>query len=677
MGMQMTARAGAIAGTAVLALSAWALSGTRMTSTSTIPGAQAQRAVATSPGNNAYTNSAVAAHYAIAAALAPSAAGADPLQVEPRVPRAAGATCVQTIMTNTLIVRFPEMEPLPVPATSCPGPYSKVVLVVELTGPRENADPSGNIQLFYTDFANNNAGTLWAGSTQITDDIALWRFERDVTEISKYFTRPEAAKFPGSFDNDYLVFNELAASVRSVRLVFWRATPTTPAQRVADEVFPLMPNGDAYGNNANFEGTFPRNTIKAYADVYAQVLGTDRRIWSNCAPDASFTAFPLLHRAYAMGDSHSIFGDPPHGCNGGSFREVEVLVDGTLAGLAPVFPWLPSNMTNALRNTVNDPAPGVQALNFIPFRVDLTPFAGRLNNGAVHNVTVRIAGETSSQAFVGGQLILYTDHGRAVVPGAVTANSLAAASPTETNSLSQTNQGCAWAMSVLCHHLTGTVTTRARRDFRIDGYVDTSSGRIRSSVIQSNRFTNAVTWDVTGPDVQSDGTFTSFLQRVRLSSNVDRTSYRTLGSTLLSEDKIATSYPLTIDYFQDGQWRSGDEYAGISSEHIDMDVHQARSIRTSQLHRGTPRYDTHVLDVFDGTHHWLAETEPTAADWNSSRDYLFTDNRGGCYSAGLTTEVGELQTRTRGDACPGGINALRWYSHPDGSPDSMGWAPAP
>jgi len=672
------ARAGAIAGTAVLALSAWALSGVRTES-------KAQAAAVAKPvaraatttervRNDIYTNTAVAARYAIAQALLPSAAGADPLQVEPRVPRAAGAPCVQTIMTNTLIVRFPEMEPQPVAATPCPGPYSKVVLVVELTGPRENADPSGNIQLFYTDFGSNNAGTLWAGSTQITDDIALWRFERDVTEISRYFTRPQGAKFPGSFDNDYLVFEELEASVRSVKLVFWRATPTTPAQRVADAVFPLM-RSDAYGNNATFEGTFPRNTIQAYADVYAQVLGVNRRIWSNCVSDGLFTAFPLLHTPFAMGDAHSIFGDPPHGCSGGAFREVEVLVDGTLAGLAPVFPWLPSNMTNALRNTVNDPAPSVQALNFMPFRVDLTPFAGVLNDGATHTVQVRMVNE-GSDVFVGGQLILYTDHGRAIVPGAVTGNTLVPVNWTEDNTLAQTN--FTPPGQSLQHHLTGSVTSRARRDFRIDGYVDTSRGRIRSTVIQSNRFTNVATWDVTGPDdTTEDGYFGSFLQSVRLSSNVDRTSRRTLGSTLLSEDKLATSYPLAIDYFQDGTWITDGEQSGISADHINMDVHQARSVRTSQFHRGTARYDTRISDIFDGTRHWLGEPTRAETQWNSSRDYLFTDNRGGCYSAGLTTDFGELSTRTRGDACPGGINALRWYSHPDGSPDSMGWAPAP
>jgi len=108
-------------------------------------------------------------------------------------------------------------------------------------------------------------------------------------------------------------------------------------------------------------------------------------------------------------------------------------------------------------------------------------------------------------------------------------------------------------------------------------------------------------------------------------------------------------------------------------------VHQARGQRTNQFRRGTARYETTLSDIFDGVRRMRdVDNSDTLTDTehNSSRAYLFTDNRGGCYSAGLTTEDGELQTRTRGQACPNG-NGLRWWSHPDGSPDSMGWAPAP
>jgi hypothetical protein len=664
--------------TSLLALAAWAAMRDDDARVAKLDAASPAAAGATAThARNAFDETQVAAHFAVAAALAPADAGADPLQVEPRVPRAAGTPCVQTLMTDMPIVHLSDEEFRTVPASTCPGPWSKVTLVVELTGPRENADPSGNIQLYVPDYQSTPgaaAGVLFVGGTQITDDIALWRLERDVTEISKYFTRPQQMYFPGTFDNPYLVFDELAVQVRAAKLLFYRAAAATPAQRVADHVFPVMVN-DGSGNDAFATRVFPRNIEQAFVDLYAQPLGTNQRLWSSCAPDESIAAFPLLHTAFALGDAWSIFGDPPHGCASGSWREVEVRVDDRLAGVAPVFPWLPSNLTNALRNSINWPAPGIMALNFIPYRVDLTPFAGLLNNGVEHTVTLHLAGQADNDVFVSGQLILYTDKGRSVVPGAVTGNTLAAANPTVDNGLVQTD--FIFDNGAPYHYLSGTVTTRSRRDFHIDGYVDTSRGRVRSTVIQSTRFTNAVTWDITGADNVNSDYFGSFSQNIRLSSNVDRTSRRTLGTTMLSEDKLSTTYPLAIDYLHAGEYVRSSDYIAIRTDRLDATVHQARALRISQFRRGTPRYHAALTDVLDAQNLITSAFPENIVSHSSTRAYLFTDDRGGCYSAGLTTSGIELDTRTRGDACPGGVNALRWWSHPDGSPDSMGWAPAP
>lgn len=60
-------------------------------------------------------------------------------------------------------------------------------------------------------------------------------------------------------------------------------------------------------------------------------------------------------------------------CGGTAFREAEVSIDGTPAGVAPVYPWI---YTGGVDPFFWEPIPGVQTLNFIPYRVDLTPFAG-------------------------------------------------------------------------------------------------------------------------------------------------------------------------------------------------------------------------------------------------------------------------------------------------------------
>ena len=175
--------------------------------------------------------------------------------------------------------------------------------------------------------------------------------------------------------------------------------------------------------------------------------------------------------------------------------------------------------------------------------------------------------------------------------------------------------------------------------------------------------------------------FQDYLQKVRLSSTVDRVSRRVRGTTLLSEDKDYTTYPLTIDYANGGEVRWSDEDglpAPVSDGYL-LSVHQARAMRATHFRLGMgSRYDTSLADVFDANHAWRPDGtfEGDHFDWWSTRRYRFTDNRGSCYSAGLATADGELQTRTRGGECPNG-NGIRWFAHPDGAPEALLWTVNP
>ena len=620
---------------------------------------------------------------AAAQGLDPAAAGADPLQVEPRVPSAAGTACVVEAYRNRQITNNPiggSFE-LVAPA-ACPGPWSKVRLIIELSGPRQNGEPGGamRIALGNAEFPEEGAfatGALYFGSPQITDDIATWRVERDLTDLSRVFQTPNPVLITAYIDNPNQSDEEVLQIVaRSVKVVFYPPTTSTPAQRRADRVYGL---GDSFQpiDRVSLTRVFPRNIQQAHIDISARAQhpfsGIERSFWA-CLPSAVITDFPYLRNGFAIGNARANEVTPLQGCGGGSFREVEVLVDGQLAGLAPVFPWLTSNISTLVRNTVDAPAPSVQALNLVPVRVDLTPFAGLLNDGLEHEVAVRMVG---GSGVVSGTLLLDLDEGRSVVPGAVTRNTLAtqAAAPVETVAL---DEQAVVVGELDARHLTGTVTTRSVREYRIEGYVDTSRGRIRSFVYSNNRFLNTITLDVlSSPETPLfDFYFADYGQKVRLSSTVDRVSRRTLGTTLLSEDKLYSTYPLVLDYRNAGDQLGG----GPVPARFDLVVHQARGQRTNQYRRGTARYSTSLSDIFDGVRHQTGSEGDSNLVVNalgSERAYLFTDNRGGCYSAGLTTQFGQLQARTRGDACPNGTNGLRWWSHPDGSPDAMGWAPAP
>src|SRR5216684_6279229 len=117
--------------------------------------------------------------------------------------------------------------------------------------------------------------------------------------------------------------------------------------------------------------TLPTNVERAYLDVIAQSQANDE-FWYTCVPD------DLTSEVQS--------------CGATSFRETEVAIDGQPAGVAPVYPWI---YTGGIDPLLWRPIPGVQTLNFVPYRVDLTPFAGQLSNDKPHQVSVNVFNASS------------------------------------------------------------------------------------------------------------------------------------------------------------------------------------------------------------------------------------------------------------------------------------------
>ena len=109
----------------------------------------------------------------------------------------------------------------------------------------------------------------------------------------------------------------------------------------------------------------------AYLDVYSQGQSSDE-FWYTCVPTGVASIL--------------------ESCTGTAFRETEVAIDGQLAGVAPVFPWI---FTGGIDPFLWFPIPGVQTLNFTPYRVNLTPFAGLLSDGKQHTVSVGVTNADS------------------------------------------------------------------------------------------------------------------------------------------------------------------------------------------------------------------------------------------------------------------------------------------
>ncbi len=340
------------------------------------------------------------------------------------------------------------------PPAACPGPWAKVVLKVDVS-------VQAGIQY-------DRTGTLWLGGVPLwfgtTSEPSPgmaphWEFKRDVTDYTTLFKTPQTgfeliANYTNSTDTSLLM--------SSADLLFYPATTANPAPVTPDLVLPFSSPGGgtvALGTPSDTlttTVTLPQNVSHATLSLYLQGQSSDE-FWYSCGPS-------------------SLSGELEGNCGGGAFREGEVTVDGTPAGVAPVYPWI---FTGGFDPYLWFPLPGIQTLNFKPFNVPLTPFAGVLSNGSPHTIGLSIFG-ADSYFSVAGVLLVSLDPNTTTVTGGITSNTLAA-SPTVTINPQLTETSSA---------VKGTIETKAQHDFTITGSFVTSAGPIVSTVREKTSFKN-------------------------------------------------------------------------------------------------------------------------------------------------------------------------------------------
>jgi hypothetical protein len=587
-----------------------------------------------------------------ASVLAAMSAPTGPLSAEPTVPRPDSTPCVVELFAGAAVTGFDTFSYAP--PVDCPPPWSKVVFEMDLTSVVRTGSV-GNVRISLS-HPDDGDFLLFMGAPQIHAGEATWRVERDLTDYSALLSDPEfLGLLEHTWDNSSPSVDEDVVT-GSARIVFYPPSAAQPAPRVPDVVF-----------TDDHEYTMPRNIVRAYVEVLAQGLddlGASDRLWYTCMPDDQLALFPGLNNPFTIGDDWGgTLSSSAMGCNGGSYREVEVLVDGVLVGTAPMFPWLPSNLHRRFQDTLDLPVPSAHAINFIPYRVDVTPIASQLDDGTPHTLTLRAAGDTQpfgTNVELDGKLFAYLDPGKAIVTGAVTRNTLSSAIPTVTS-----------AFSPDADRLLGEVDTRFVRDTHLHGYVDTSAGRIFSTVHQHTRFRNT-------QDVFVDGVtypnHRGYAQHVDLHSRVGQTSRRTLGAVTLGLDQVVVRYPLKLGFGAKGRMEDNGEGGFVADiEVATAAVDQLRNQRAYQR-RGAVQYASQLRDHFTGRrlHDEVAGTD---VPWRSTRTYSFADSLGDCYRTKRSTNAGVLTFAATGGGCPGGVNSMLWYVRPDGSPENMGWVP--
>jgi hypothetical protein len=523
----------------------------------------------------------------------PVIGSANTVTAEPHIPRPETTPCRVQLFSNFVFADFSGKPFAYTPPARCSGPWSKAVLEADFSvDAGRQFDRTANIWIGGT---NIYFGTTAEPSRTVARS---WHIESDLTEYSALFTQPQS----GQVILGNLVNSTYTSSLHgSADLAFYPAESDDDHSRTADLVLPLSagPNGGTvalFSPTDALSGTFtlPRNIERAYLDVYAQAQGANDEFWYTCVPNN--LANELLS------------------CSGTGFRETEITLDGQPAGVAPVYPWI---YTGGIDPYLWRPIPGVQTLNFTPFRVDLTPFAGMLSNGQSHQIALSIY--NNSQYFqTTASLLLYLDRESQQVTGGVTKNTLGSGpNPVVSTNLNTAPDGT----------ITGTVTVTSSRHYTIAGEVDTSHGKVRTKVSQKIDFSNAQQFTVpTGPS--------NYVQDI-----TQRTSIRSEtvtdgpgGHRVHSND---FEWPLTVNITAPPD--------GSFSTTIDQ-----RSNRVETEEGGdSPRYFRVVVNHVAPTDNY-----PSNQGQANSQEYFSTDSRGSCYSRAITAAGGILTRVTDQALCP-------------------------
>ncbi|WP_257447812.1 peptide-N4-asparagine amidase [Archangium lipolyticum] len=282
----------------------------------------------------------------------------DPRTAAPAVEKPATSSCTVQIVDE----KFDDFTPYTstfTPPADCPGPWNKVVLRMEGKVQGVQYDRLGHLEV--------GGVTIFKTSTpEPSREGIAWSVEKDVTAYAPLLARPQPVwMLIGN------VVNDTYTGVLDVQvyLTFYQAEGRYKPADTASDVLPLT-NPRREGSALLGEVTVPRNTERLVAEVYATGSG------GGCEEFWYFTVPTTV----------------PYSCpaDSGPYREVQIEVDGKVAGIAMPFPhvytggWANPFLWYVL------PAP--RAFDVRPIRYDLTPFAGLLTDGKPHQIAVRVLG---------------------------------------------------------------------------------------------------------------------------------------------------------------------------------------------------------------------------------------------------------------------------------------------
>ncbi|OJH38797.1 peptide-N4-asparagine amidase [Cystobacter ferrugineus] len=497
----------------------------------------------------------------------------DPRTAVPAVEKPATASCTVKIVDE----KFDDFTPYTstfTPPADCPGPWNKVVLRMEGKVQGVQYDRLGHLEV--------GGVTIFKTSTpEPSREGITWSVEKDVTAYAPLLSRPQPVwMLIGN------VVNETYTGVLDVQvyLTFYQAKGRYEPADTASDVLPLA-NPRREGSALVGEVTVPANTERLVAEVYATGSG------GGCEEFWYFTVPTVV----------------PYSCpaDSGPYREVQIEVDGKVAGIAMPFPHV---YTGGWSNPfVWYVLPAPRAFDIRPIRYDLTPFVGGLTDGQPHQLAVRVLGVPEGRPGwdLPTHVFVWRDPRSKRVTGELTEHWLGPQTNDSTHALVD-----GW----------NQVDTRGSHRLRVSGYLWTSHGPVVTTVEQSVSNESMHRWmgDQENPDAltatwNDSSTVTVFDRgliptvsrsdkRFTLDGRISLSPENRLTTTISlhdEEDARTTRWPLTLEHR-----KLSDLYTGEAAYNY-----------------GVPRAERNAV----GT---------------STHRYRLTGERGACYDRSITSRNG-------------------------------------
>lgn len=503
----------------------------------------------------------------------------DPITAAPPVPRPSGKSC-QVTLAEAQFRDFTPYKGTYTPPDGCGGRWSKVVLRMDGKVKGRQYDRLGHLSV-------GGVEIFRTSTPEPSPDGIEWSVEKDVTRYSDTFRRGQDVEMliGNVVDDTYTGIIDV-----KVTLTFYAGRPAVSPDRVLTLQDGML--------------TTPRNSERIVAEVYATGSGGGcEEFWYLSAPDPA-----------------------PYSCKagGGPYREVQIEVDGRLAGIAVPFPhvWT-GGWSNPFLWYVT---PGPRAFDVKPIEYDLTPFAGLLNDGRPHRVEVSVVGVPAGQSGWSApvNVLVRQDAKSEHVTGKLTRHHLGDLANSSTYTPGSEHR----------------VDTEGSHRLTVAGYVDTSHGRVTTTVSRSLANTSGHRWtdgenvdalDATWTDDQSvtvDGRGPARTTRTRRTYTMD-------GSiTIGAGDRLRTVLTLG-DRAVVGTTQGGRRIAwSWLDDTVEGDASWTLNVPRDQRHAVGTTSERYRLYDSDSRNRSNSAHGPHGSGVSDSSD--------GCYDRFLTSEQGVL-----------------------------------